>query len=229
MDLAELPERTQDYLKEMFNYEEKTGVDSPVSLGDLATAMGQKLPTTTEAIKRLAAQGLVNYERYKGATLTTAGREMAVQMARKHRLIEAFLVNSLGYSWDEVHSEADKLEHACSELFIQRIDALLGHPSRDPHGDPIPRSDGSVDRLSRLVLANAQPGEKIVMEQVNDSDPELLRYLAEHEVLPGTNLIVKSPARAGLIEVEVEGGRVITLAELAAREISVVPQSPISG
>lgn len=221
MHLHDLPERTQDYLKTLWNYEERHGVGVAIPLGELARAAGQKLPTCSEAVKRLAAKGLVVHERYAGARLTEAGRELAVAVARRHRLLESFLVTTLGYSWDEVHEEADLLEHACSDRFVDRLDALLGHPSRDPHGDPIPAADGTAEPLSRCRLVDAVPGAEVVVEQVNDTDPELLRLLDRHGVRPGTRLILVGPAAAGLIEVSAEGGEPFALAEVAARDIAV--------
>ncbi|AWB83317.1 metal-dependent transcriptional regulator [Corynebacterium liangguodongii] len=206
MHLRQLPERTQDYLKVMWNYEERHGLGAPIPLGELAKATGQKLPTASEAVKRLAAQGLVEHEKYAGVRLADPGRTLAVGVVRRHRLIETLLVRTLGYSWDEVHEEADMLEHAVSDRFLSRVDAFLGHPSRDPHGDPIPTADGTAEPLSKMRLGDVAPGDKVVFEQVNDADPELLRYLQRHGVSPGDTLEVLSAATAGLIQVRAGGG-----------------------
>jgi len=221
MHVTDLPERTQDYLKELFNHEERSGVNLPLALGDLAAALDQKLPTASEAVKRLAAKGLVVYERYRGVTLTDLGRDLARQVARRHRLLESFLVTTLGYTWDEVHEEADVLEHACSDRFIARLDAHLDFPTRDPHGDPIPRADGSIDPLSPQTLDEVPAGTTVIMEQVNDSDPELLRFLAAQNMRPGSTVDIVEAPMAGLLHIAVDGGKPFALAQVAAHEITV--------
>ena len=221
MHVTDFPERTQDYLKELFNHEERSGVNLPLALGDLAAALDQKLPTASEAVKRLAAKDLVVHERYRGVTLTDLGRDMARQVARRHRLLESFLVTTLGYTWDEVHEEADVLEHACSDRFIARLDAHLDFPTRDPHGDPIPRADGSIDPLSPQTLDEVPAGTTVIMEQVNDSDPELLRFLAAQNMRPGSTVDIVEAPMAGLLHIAVDGGKSFALAQVAAHEITV--------
>ena len=221
MHVTDLPERTQDYLKELFDHEERNGVDLPLALGDLAAALNQKLPTASEAVKRLAAKELVVHERYRGVMLTELGRDLSRQVARRHRLLETFLVETLGYTWDEVHDEADVLEHACTDRFIARLDAHLNHPTRDPHGDPIPRADGSIDPLSTCTLVGLSVGQQVIMEQVNDDDPELLRFLAAQNMRPGTEVELVQPPLAGLLHISVDGGEPFALAEVAAHEITV--------
>lgn len=221
MHVTDLPERTQDYLKELFDHEERNGVDLPLALGDLAAALEQKLPTASEAVKRLAAKDLVVHERYRGVMLTELGRDLSRQVARRHRLLETFLVDTLGYTWDEVHDEADVLEHACTDRFIARLDAHLNHPTRDPHGDPIPRADGSIDPLSTSTLDEIAVGHKVIMEQVNDDDPELLRFLAVQNMRPGAEVELVQPPLAGLLHISVDGGEPFALAAVAAHEITV--------
>ena len=221
MHVTDLPERTQDYLKELFDHEERNGVDLPLALGDLAAALEQKLPTASEAVKRLAAKDLVVHERYRGVMLTELGRDLSRQVARRHRLLETFLVDTLGYTWDEVHDEADVLEHACTDRFIARLDAHLNYPTRDPHGDPIPRADGSIDPLSTSTLDEIVVGHKVIMEQVNDDDPELLRFLAVQNMRPGAEVELVQPPLAGLLHISVDGGEPFALAAVAAHEITV--------
>ena len=221
MHVTDLPERTQDYLKELFDHEERNGVDLPLALGDLAAALEQKLPTASEAVKRLAAKDLVVHERYRGVMLTELGRDLSRQVARRHRLLETFLVDTLGYTWDEVHDEADVLEHACTDRFIARLDAHLNYPTRDQHGDPIPRADGSIDPLSTSTLDEIAVGHKVIMEQVNDDDPELLRFLAVQNMRPGAEVELVQPPLAGLLHISVDGGEPFALAEVAAHEITV--------
>ena len=221
MHVTDLPERTQDYLKELFDHEERNGVDLPLALGDLAAALEQKLPTASEAVKRLAAKDLVVHERYRGVMLTELGRDLSRQVARRHRLLETFLVDTLGYTWDEVHDEADVLEHACTDRFIARLDPHLNYPTRDPHGDPIPRADGSIDPLSTSTLDEIAVGHKVIMEQVNDDDPELLRFLAVQNMRPGAEVELVQPPLAGLLHISVDGGEPFALAAVAAHEITV--------
>lgn len=216
--LADLPERTQDYLKVLWDIAEHTGGDA-VPLGELARRTGQKLPTASEAVKRLAAQRLVYHERYSGVQLTEEGRRLAMGMVRRHRLLETFLVTTLGYTWDEVHEDADRLEHACSDLFVERLDALLGSPARDPHGDPIPDPEGRIEDLGTATLADAPVGATVAIERVRDEDAELLRYLQEHGVRVGESVTVEAVV-AGLVQVRV-GDTVMPLALDAAREITV--------
>lgn len=218
MHLSDLPERTQDYLKVLWDLSEHSG-GAPVLLKDVAGRMGQKVPTASEAIKRLVRQGLVEHERYAGVALTPAGRELAMQMVRRHRLLETFLVRTLGYSWDEVHDDADRLEHACSERFLDRLDALLGSPARDPHGDPIPDAGGSIENLGTLTLADAPLSVAVTVERVCDGDSELLRYLDRCGIGLGSELCVTSRV-AGLLTVK-QGGSEFSLAEVAARDITV--------
>ncbi len=218
MQLRDLPERTQDYLKVLWDLTEHHG-GRPVTLREVAGRMGQKTPTASEAIKRLAAQGLVEHEPYAGVLLNPAGRELAMGMVRRHRLLETFLVEKMGYTWDEVHEDADMLEHACSDRFIDRLAALLGNPARDPHGDPIPAADGSIEDLGQLTLADVPPRTTAEVLRVCDEDPELLRYLGSCGVRIGSRLVVDSQV-AGLLEVST-GERRFSLAEVAAREITV--------
>lgn len=203
MHISDLPDKTQDYLKTIWDITDRNG-GAPATLGEIAEILGQKTPTASEAIKRLATRGLVHHERYSGVTLTTTGRALALEMVRRHRLLETFLHDVLGYTWDEVHEDADLLEHAASDRLIARIDTHLGHPRRDPHGDPIPTADGLIDDLGRATLATVSPGVTVTITRVQDIDPELLRYLAQHGVVPGSKITVDKAPFAGIVEVVVE-------------------------
>lgn len=218
MHLHDLPERTQDYLKVLWDLSEHLDGQA-VPLKQIAQRTGQKVPTASEAIKRLAAQGLVNHERYAGVTLTEEGMALAMGMVRRHRLLETFLVQELGYTWDEVHADADLLEHACSDLFIARLDAHLGSPTRDPHGDPIPNAQGVIDVLEGDTLDRAPVGVPLIIERVCDEDPEFLRYLDRCGVDVGDEVVVTARI-AGLVEVR-HGAEEFSLAEVAAREVTV--------
>ncbi|MFY9616461.1 MAG: metal-dependent transcriptional regulator [Arcanobacterium sp.] len=199
MNISHLPDKSQDLLKVAWDYAERHG--NPVPMGELARRTEQKPSTTTEAVKRLAAQGLLKREPYGGVELTAAGREIAVAMIRRHRLLETFLVRVLSYTWDEVHADADLLEHSVSERFITRVDELLGHPTRDPHGDPIPQADGTIAAVGGKMLLSAPVGKTVVVDQIDDDDPDLLRYLAKHGVIPGARVRVLGSPVGGLIQI----------------------------
>ncbi|AKK07089.1 iron (metal) dependent repressor, DtxR family [Corynebacterium mustelae] len=219
MHVMEFPEKTQDYLKCIWDIVERTG--EPAALGTIAVSLGQKTPTASEAVKRLVARGLVHHEKYAGVLLTEKGKAVALAMVRRHRLVEMFLVQVLGYSWDEVHEEADRLEHAVSDTFLDRIDRMLGHPTRDPHGDPIPDAQGNIETLSRQALSTVLPGQPVVVEQIHDGDPDFLRYLAQHNIAPGTELIIRTAPVAGVLEVWVDESPVAVSVQ-AAGDIRVV-------
>jgi DtxR family transcriptional regulator, Mn-dependent transcriptional regulator len=195
MDPNEITPVAQDYLKVIWTATEWG--DPPITTSALAARLGTTAPNVTDTVKRLAAQGLVEHRPYKPVTLTATGRQYAVAMVRRHRLLETFLVTTLGYSWDQVHDEAERLEHAASDTLIDRIDALLGHPDRDPHGDPIPNPKGHIHRPAHTVrLSEAAPGTYVVV-RVSDADPDRLTALGEHHVLPGRTLRVAPGSEAG--------------------------------
>lgn len=218
MHPLDLPDRSQDYLKAIYDHEERSS--TPATLTKVAEVVGQKPSTASEAIKRLASIGLVNHERYQGITLTEEGSRIALAMARRHRILETFLVETLGYTWDEVHEEADVLEHAVSDRFLERLDAQLGYPTHDPHGDPIPAADGTIAQTATVPLSRVAPGTGIRIARIGDSDPELLRYLAEQNILPGHIIDMPEPPVAGIAHVLVDGAAV-AVAEAALGEIFV--------
>lgn len=214
MRAGEVSEVSQDYLKAIWSAREWGG--DPMTATELAQRFGTTRANVTEVLKRLDDLGLVNRVPYRPPELTAAGEEIAVAMVRRHRLIETFLVESLGYSWDEVHDEAEALEHAASDLLIDRIDAFLGHPTADPHGDPIPGSDGAVaSHDSSLLLAEAVPGSYEVL-RVSDADPEVLATLAEARVRPGSTVVVRRAAAGGTVEIAVIGAPGTSVIDAAA-------------
>lgn len=164
--------------------------DEPATTTQIAGRLGVSPATVSSGVRRLAEQGLVTHQRYGSITLTELGRELAVGIVRRHRLVETFLVQVLHYRWDQVHDDAEHMEHAVSDLMIERLDELLGHPLRDPHGDPIPRADGTISRPSTILLRDAPGGSKVVLEQISDDDPALLQELAEKGCGIGTVLEV---------------------------------------
>lgn len=210
----------ENYLKVIFNAREWT--DQPVTVGALAGRLRLAPSSVSETIKKLTEQGLLSHARYGAVELTAEGLRIAVAMVRKHRLIETFLVDYLGYGWDEVHDEAEELEHAVSGLFIDRLAARLGEPVRDPHGDPIPRSDGSVPELDSVLLRDVQPGRAVTVGRVSDADPDLLRYLRRVGIGLDTRIrVVEHHRSAGTIEVEIGGVR-LDLGAPVAEAIRVV-------
>ena len=163
----------EDYLKVIYAHTEWQS--EPITTGALAARLGLAASSVTEMVKKLVTQGLVSHEPYGAVELTGEGTALALQMVRRHRLIETWLVEHIGYTWDEVHDEAEVLEHAMSDRLLSAIEAQLGHPSRDPHGDPIPRADGTVERPAAVLLDDAPGGG--VVARVSDRDPLLLRHL----------------------------------------------------
>jgi DtxR family Mn-dependent transcriptional regulator len=173
----------EDYLKAIYELEEDFG---KVSTSALAERLDVYPASVTEMLQKLAEvrPRLVNYRRHHGVALTAAGRKIALEVIRHHRLIELYLAEALGFEWDKVDAEAEKLEHVISEEFEDKISALLGDPTVDPHGDPIPSKDGSVVVHSRLPLSEALAGQTVRVTRVRDDDPAFLRYLTELGVTP---------------------------------------------
>ncbi|MGV3113166.1 metal-dependent transcriptional regulator [Corynebacterium freneyi] len=190
--LSDLSASFQNYLKAMWTLQEWS--DEPVSPTALAARVGVKLPTASDAVRKLGRLGLVDYERYGSVSLTDAGRALALEMVRRHRLIETFLVEVLGYRWDQVHDEAESLEHAVSEFMIDRIDDKLGYPERDPHGDPIPRTGGDPTLRGVVVLTGVETGRRVTVERISDDDPELLQFFAGHGIGVGSELQLRPGA-----------------------------------
>ncbi|MHB8613478.1 MAG: metal-dependent transcriptional regulator [Candidatus Dormibacteraceae bacterium] len=196
----------QDYLKALYLLH---GDQRPVPTGDLAQRLGISSPSVSEMVARLGAHGLVEHDRYRGQQLTREGRKVALELVRHHRLLEMFLVQILGYSLDEVHEEAERLEHVISERMEARIFELLGRPQLDPHGHAIPTLTGKVPSLSERALSDCRPGEKVVVQGVSDDDPGRLRELERRGLLPGARIeIAKVSAYEGPIECRIKGRRV---------------------
>ena len=195
----------QDYLKALYLLR---GDQRPVPTRDLAQRLGISSPSVSEMVTRLTAQGLVEHDRYRGQQLTREGRKVALELVRHHRLLEMFLVQVLGYTWDEVHEEAERLEHVISERMEQRIFELLGRPQLDPHGHAIPTLRGKVRPLSDRLLSECRQGEKVVVQGVSDEDPSRLRELDRRGLLPGTAIeIVEESKFEGPIGVRIKGRR----------------------
>jgi iron-dependent repressor ideR len=191
----------EDYLRAIWKLGEWQ--EKPVTPGDLTRTLGLSPSTVSEGVQRLVSMGLVRHARYGNVSLTKAGRDEAARMVRIHRLIETGLMTIFGYSWDEVHDEAEHLEHAVSATFVERLDAALGHPRHDPHGDPIPRPDGSLPEAENAVsLRSLGPGEAGVVHRVDDADSAVLKELAGIGLVPGASVSVADVKRGlGLMRV----------------------------
>jgi DtxR family Mn-dependent transcriptional regulator len=195
----------QDYLKALYLL---GGGERPVPTSELAQRLGISSPSVSEMVTRLSAQGLVEHDRYRGQQLTRDGRKVALELVRHHRLLEMFLVQVLGYSWDEVHEEAERLEHVISERMEQRIFELLGRPELDPHGHVIPSLTGKVRSVTNRSLSECHAGEKVVVHDVSDDDASKLREIGRRGLKPGTRIDVLSGSQfEGPIEVRVKGRR----------------------
>lgn len=229
MSVTDLSVSTQNYLKAIWALSEWT--DEPVTPTRIADRVGLRLSSVSDAMKKLDSQGYVDRTPYGAIELTDQGRSYALAMVRRHRLLESFLVQTLDYSWDQVHDEAESLEHAVSDFMVARIDAFLGHPTRDPHGDPIPAADGSVISLDAVRLTHVDPtgtdgtddtetsggsvgsttstdrgGRSVVVERIVDQDPELLQFFADSGIVLGTRLIVRKGAPfSDTVEIQVAG------------------------
>jgi DtxR family transcriptional regulator, Mn-dependent transcriptional regulator len=195
----------EDYLKALYQLH---GDQRPVPTRELAQRLGISSPSVSEMVARLTAQRLVEHDRYRGQQLTREGRKVALELVRHHRLLEMFLVQVLGYSWDEVHDEAERLEHVMSERMEQRIFELLGRPELDPHGHAIPSASGKVRSLSERPLSECKAGEKVLVQGVSDEDAGRLRELERRGLMPGTRIEVTAVSEyEGPIEVRVKGKR----------------------
>ena len=192
--VAPLPTLTapvEDYLKAIYELETRQG---SAATSEVADALSVAPASVTGMIRRLAAQGYLDHVPYHGVQLTDVGRRAALRTIRRHRILESYLTGILGYPWDRVHDEAERLEHAASDELIERLAAALGHPVVDPHGAPIPTRDGTVEEPRLRTLAELPIGEVARMLLVSDKDPALLRYLADIGLQPGTDVMVLARA-----------------------------------
>jgi DtxR family Mn-dependent transcriptional regulator len=196
-------EAIEDFLKTVYLLQQET---DRVQTSMLAEALGITAPSTTEMAKKLAKANLVVHEPYRGIRLTSAGERVALEIVRNHRLLELFLVQALGYTWDEVHEEAERLEHAVSDRLIQRMTEYLGHPRFDPHGDPIPSLDGNIQKRNLTPLSERPLGEKGRVARLRDQSPDMLRYLADKGLVIGAEVeVVKTDPFDGPLTLHVDG------------------------
>ena len=193
----------EDYLKAIFKLQ---GENLPVSTTALAAELDRSAASVTNMVKGLAEQGLLDHEPYRGVRLTPHGESTALRIIRRHRVIETYLIERLGYTWDGVHEEADRLEHAASDGLIDRMARALGDPDEDPHGAPIPSSDGVIASRDLVSLTELPAGVDAVVREVSDEDSGRLRELAAAGFLLGTNVVVTDRSPGGDVVVHVAGG-----------------------
>lgn len=189
-----ITEAIQDYLKVIYKVEE-TGEE--VTTNAIAERLQVTQPSVTGMVKKLSEMNLINYTPYQRVELTEAGRKIALEVIRHHRLLELYLAKAMGYSWDRVHQEAEKLEHVISEEFEDKMAEMLGQPTSDPHGAPIPGKDGTIEQRNLMALTEVAACRTVLVKQVSDRDPEKLRYLAGIGIYPEVILIIieKAPFR----------------------------------
>jgi DtxR family Mn-dependent transcriptional regulator len=230
-ELRKLPIRAVDCLKYIYKMEERgervttsgmrARLEAVEEKGQLSDA------SVTQLFKWLADQGYVEHTPYHGVKLTSMGREAALELVRHHRLLELYLVRALGYGWDEVDAEAERLEHAISEEFEDRLDALLGHPTEDPHGDPIPSKSGTIVACPTHRLSELEPGQDAIVRRVRDDDADRLRYLAMLGLFPGVSVRLRERASfGGPLHVQVQTASGVSehaLGQELAAEILVAP------
>jgi DtxR family Mn-dependent transcriptional regulator len=211
----------ENYVKAIYLILAETS-QATASNGDIARKLGVAPGTVTSMLQTLDGANLVHYQTHKGASLTDAGRSLALRVLRRHRLMELFLVKTLGMTWAEVHEEAEHLEHAVSDGLIDRIDSFLGFPDRDPHGDPIPNREGAVADCDGTPLRDCATGSRFQLMRVIDQSSEFLRYLSQSGLdLGAQGTVVENQEQAGALVVESATGRRLVLGRDAAEKLRV--------
>ena len=222
----ELTGQAEDYLKAIYELERG---EAPAGTNALAERLGIAAASVSGMLQRLARLGLVKTERYHGSRLTEPGRAVALQLIRRHRIIESYLVSRLGFEWDDVHDEAERLEHAASPELIDRMATVLGNPTADPHGAPIPTVEGHVDERRFASIAALEPGAGARVARMSDRDPKLLRYLAGRGIRPGARIRVEAKEPFDGPIVLTVGRERQTLAPGAAAHVWVEPDGAVAG
>lgn len=211
----------ENYVKTLYLEQQRTSGEL-VGLGKLASAMQVVPGTVTTMVRALSDAGLVRYEPRIGVSLTPAGEKLALHVLRRHRLLEQFLVEVLKFDWSEVHVEAEELEHAVSDKVLDRIDALLGHPTVDPHGDPIPTAAGTIAQTTTQKLSECSPNQIVTIARIDNQNEAFLKYAHEHGLRPGTTIsILANDAIAGIITLRHKDGTNNSLSLGAASMIDV--------
>ncbi len=212
--LPQVSHAMEDYLKAVYRLRDEHGQVTTLKLAD---ELGVTGPSVTNMVKRLHDMHLLRHTRYHGVELTPAGEKIALEVIRHHRLLELYLAESLGYPWDEVHAEAERLEHHVSDELEARMDSALGYPTRDPHGDPIPSREGEIDIVPGTRLLDLAPGETATVVRVSDRDPEQLRYLGGLGLFPGVDVtVVEQLPFEGPIKIRIDAADHIIGRPLAA-------------
>ena len=207
----------EDYLKAIYSLSREDLGEERVSTSAIAERMQVSAASATSMMQRLAELKLVGYVPYQGVSLTEAGEKIALEVIRHHRLLELYLAEALGYPWDAVHDEAERLEHVISEEFEDRIDAMLGHPTIDPHGDPIPPKIGRPPAHATRRLSEVEIDESVVVRSVSDRDAGFLRRIASLELVPGTRITVVARQPGGAMTIERKGAPLSIDQDLARR------------
>ena len=215
-DVGDLSPSTQDYLKALWSLGEWD--PDAVTVTALAERLGVRTSTASDGLRKLAAQGFLEHAPYGAIILTESGTAHALAMVRRHRLLETYLASELGYSWDEVHDEAESLEHAVSDLFLDRIDRLLGHPTRDPHGDPIPPAAGDHSTPDAVPLSSLPAGASATVARISDSSSDRLRAFAAAGILPDAVVTVLANGELSV------GPAIYRLSEGDGDALWVIPQ-----
>lgn len=210
----------ENYLKAIFKHSQKDGGE--VSTNSIAEELNTKAASVTDMIRKLSDKGLVNYEKYKGVTLTKAGRSIAVSIIRKHRLWEVFLCEKLNFNWDEVHEVAEQLEHIHSDLLIDRLDEFLGNPKIDPHGDAIPNKKGEFPQKQQICVADAKVGQAYTISAASDEDNNFLKYLDKLDIKLGLPFEVEELFEFdGSMQVKIDDKRSLQISKEVAQNLFV--------
>lgn len=222
--LRRMPSSTvEDYVRAVFDLEQETPAGG-ASVTALAAKLGVTKGSVSAMVRRLKDSGYFNAEPYGGVRLTEKGKRLALDVVRRHRLIEVFLVEKLGFDWSEVHEDAHRLEHAMSPAVLERLDAFLGHPSTDPHGDPIPTAAGKLEENELTPLAEMAKGDRGTVARVHNQESDFLAFAAEHGLRPGTPIHVTAVhVQDDAITVKVKGRSAVRLSRTEARAIRIAP------
>jgi len=219
-----LSQSIEDYLKAIYKLQKGGDAVDKVTTSLISERMGVAAASTTNMIKKLADMNLLKYAPYKGVELTPGGEKIALETIRHHRLIELYLSEALGYPWDAVDAEAERLEHAISEEFEDRIDRALGYPTIGAHGEPIPSKQGTIDEPNYPRLSDLEKGRSAIIRRVSDRNPEMLRYIGDIGLQLGTNIEVRDKAPfSGPIQLLIEAGQEQSLGLEVAQHIFVDP------